>query len=386
MTSGPALILVKLAKQFEALSNKKASGQLLVIQGNQTVEIDWLGGNLIEIKGIGYPRRSFDRAITQNCPQWQPQDFDPHSAIPWQYQLCIQGLTQKKITPPQAKLILLNMIQEALIELGNWPEITLQWKTHNFAYPKVISQLSFNPTEVKTILTKALHFQQQWYAQGLSKLNPNYSPVSKQTFAPDALSGMGKYLDGNYTLWDISLGLNKPIHAITKALIPLAQKQVIQFKKISDLPISSSTTKAVPPPVKTPPKAEIKQPIVVKGKTIACIDDSPVIGSTLTQILTPYGHQVISILDPMKGLPQLMKAKPDLIFLDLILPTTNGYAVCQSLRKIPAFQKTPIIMLSSRDGQAEREKSKQVGANDYLTKPPEPDKVMAMLQKHLTLS
>lgn len=65
-----------------------------------------------------------------------------------------------------------------------------------------------------------------------------------------------------------------------------------------------------------------------KKPLITCIDDSPIIAERLEQILQPAGFRVLTINNPMQGVAKLAEEKPDLIFLDVVMPQTGGYNVC----------------------------------------------------------
>jgi chemotaxis family two-component system response regulator PixG len=79
----------------------------------------------------------------------------------------------------------------------------------------------------------------------------------------------------------------------------------------------------------------------------------------------------------------LLSRKPDLIFLDLVMPNTNGYEICSQLRKVSAFRITPIIILTGNDGIIDRVRAKIVGASDFLSKPVDAETVLAVTSKHL---
>ncbi len=78
-----------------------------------------------------------------------------------------------------------------------------------------------------------------------------------------------------------------------------------------------------------------------------------------------------------------MKHLPDLILLDLNMPNDNGYSVCKFLRESEAFSKTPIVILTSQDTAIDRTRAKLVGATDFIAKPPEPKKLLQMIELYL---
>ena len=79
---------------------------------------------------------------------------------------------------------------------------------------------------------------------------------------------------------------------------------------------------------------------------IACIDDSISVYKSLEKILTAHGYRSFGVQDPLKIIPSLIRNKPDLIFLDLVMPITNGYEVCEQIRKTPSLKHIPVIILT----------------------------------------
>jgi chemotaxis family two-component system response regulator PixG len=103
----------------------------------------------------------------------------------------------------------------------------------------------------------------------------------------------------------------------------------------------------------------------------------------MQRILEPLGFEVMVITEPLQSVSILLKRKPDLIFLDLIMPNTNGYELCTFLRKTTTFQEVPIVILTGRDGMIDRVRAKMAGSSDFLSKPPDSLKVVQMLRKFL---
>jgi chemotaxis family two-component system response regulator PixG len=79
----------------------------------------------------------------------------------------------------------------------------------------------------------------------------------------------------------------------------------------------------------------------------------------------------------------LIQYKPDMIFLDLIMPIASGYEICTQLRRISAFTNTPVIILTAHDSLLDRVRAKVVGSTDFLAKPIVADKVIAIVRKYL---
>ncbi len=131
--------------------------------------------------------------------------------------------------------------------------------------------------------------------------------------------------------------------------------------------------------VSAPPRIRIHQPLIV------CIDDSFQVCQAVNQILAPAGYRFTSIQDSMQALPTLIELKPSLIFLDLMMPVANGYEICVQVRRVSVLKDIPIVILTGKDGIVDRVRAKMAGASDYLAKPVEADKLLAVVQKYLIL-
>ena len=116
---------------------------------------------------------------------------------------------------------------------------------------------------------------------------------------------------------------------------------------------------------------------------VACVDDSPFVCERLEKIFRGAGYQFVSVLDSMKALPILIAKKPQLIFLDLVMPNASGYEICSRLRKVSTFRQTPIVILTGNDGVIDRVRAKVVGATDFLAKPVQSDLVLEVANKYL---
>jgi len=126
------------------------------------------------------------------------------------------------------------------------------------------------------------------------------------------------------------------------------------------------------------------QPTVGKKLyTIACIDDSQTVLNSIKHFLDENTFSVVMINDPVKALMQILRSKPDLILLDVEMPSLDGYELCSLLRKHSAFKNTPIIMVTGRTGFIDRAKAKLVRSSGYLTKPFTQSELLKMVFKHL---
>jgi len=118
------------------------------------------------------------------------------------------------------------------------------------------------------------------------------------------------------------------------------------------------------------------QPVVV------VIDDSPTIRKIMELTLQRMDLRVVSAASGVAGLAAVAEHNPVLIFLDIVLPSVNGYQLCQVIKRNPRYQHIPVIMLSGKDGIFDKMRGRLAGANDYITKPFEPGAVLGAVRKH----
>ncbi|NEW07504.1 response regulator transcription factor [Paenibacillus sp. SYP-B3998] len=111
-------------------------------------------------------------------------------------------------------------------------------------------------------------------------------------------------------------------------------------------------------------------------KTVLVVDDDPNICRITKLYLEKSGYSVETAHDGDQALAQFDKLSPDFIVLDLMLPKRDGWAVCQKIR---AMSDVPILMLTARGQVEERIEGLQMGADDYLIKPFDPNELVARI-------
>ncbi|HDH09787.1 MAG TPA: response regulator [Chloroflexi bacterium] len=119
------------------------------------------------------------------------------------------------------------------------------------------------------------------------------------------------------------------------------------------------------------------------AKKILIIDDSPFIARSLAYILKKRGYEVITATNGEEGLAKIREEKPDLVFLDVMMPEKDGFQVCREVRSDPEMGNPYIIMLTAKGQEADREKGLRLGANDFMTKPFIPSRVVEKVREVL---
>lgn len=118
------------------------------------------------------------------------------------------------------------------------------------------------------------------------------------------------------------------------------------------------------------------------GLKILIIDDSKTIRRTAETILAKEGFQVFTAIDGFDALSKVSDHKPDVIFVDIMMPRLDGYQTCALIKHNKTFRQTPIIMLSSKDGLFDRARGKIVGSEEYLTKPFTKEELLNVINLH----
>jgi len=116
-------------------------------------------------------------------------------------------------------------------------------------------------------------------------------------------------------------------------------------------------------------------------KRILVVDDEPFILRSLTFILKKNGYDVDSATNGEEAVNAIVNDKPRLVFLDLMMPKKNGLEVCAEIRQDATLDDVHIIMLTAKGQEQDREKGLEAGANEYLTKPFSPSKVLERVRE-----
>ncbi len=112
------------------------------------------------------------------------------------------------------------------------------------------------------------------------------------------------------------------------------------------------------------------------------VDDSKTIRRTAETLLQREGYEVITAEDGFEALSKIANQKPDIIFVDIMMPRLDGYQTCALIKNNADFKATPVIMLSSKDGLFDKAKGRIVGSDQYVTKPFSKDEILEAIQTH----
>jgi CheY-like chemotaxis protein len=170
-----------------------------------------------------------------------------------------------------------------------------------------------------------------------------------------------KWFDGNRTIVDIATALDRDPLQVARSYAQWTQMGWMQCQK----PIDN-----------TPAEPEaVEVPIVLS------VDDSPIVQTRIKRALSDH-CEVLLANDAMSALHLLARQPVDLLLLDVTMPGIDGIELCQTLRRMSKFAHLPIIMLTAKDKSYDRALAEMVGATEYLTKPLDDEKLIAVVNQY----
>lgn len=379
------LNISKPVRFLETLKRLRFSGQLIFTSSKEQQWFFFLYlGQIIYATGGEHPVRRWQRNLATHCPQIPVHSSTIQHDLSgiedkalincWEYKLLCLWVAQGKITDQQLAKMIRAVITEVLFDVVQASRVIYQInQDESFSKPLIL-------IDVHEALTEFIQLWQVWRDAKVTENSPNKAPVIKQ---PEALQKrtsaqvyqtLSKLLDGQQTLRDLAVKMKRDVVEVTRSLLPYIQTGLVELINIPDLPAPVDTA----PPEKPP--TPITEPT---GPLIACVDDSPLVCKTMEGLLTAAGYRFIGVEDGMRAFGTLLTYKPDVIFLDLVMPNTNGYEICSQLRKLACFRNTPIVILTGNDGIVDRVRAKLIGASDFLSKPVDAGIVLSVIRKHL---
>lgn len=376
----------KLAKLIQACVSEHFTGRLSVENTHflQSWTLYFYQGCLIWAASSVHPIRRFCRQMSLHCPELSIHTVVEWGAdtVDWDYIFLAKLVKQGKIQWKQMAAVIEGQITEILFDLLQQSELQSR-SIIPLTYRRIPESTIDSTTKNSSLVLVATEYcwlqaKQAWEAwrqAGLRDYSPNLAPAIRQAKQLQQLIPAVAYrnlislADGNWTLRDLAVKLKQNLLPLTQSIIPYIHQGLIGLIEVEDILAASN--------VSQPHLQASTSPLV------ASIDDSKNDRLMISRILTQAGYRFINIEDPVKALLILLKHKPDLIFLDLIMPVVNGYEICSQIRRTSVFKDTPVIILTNNDGIVDRVRAKVVCASGFLAKPIKAEKVLKIVQKHL---
>ncbi len=118
-------------------------------------------------------------------------------------------------------------------------------------------------------------------------------------------------------------------------------------------------------------------------KTILIADDQPHLRLLVSKTLSGPDYRIIEARDGNEAYALAMRESPDVLILDWMMPNRTGIQVVEALRREPGLRDVPVIMLTARDQNADRNRAVTLGVHSYLVKPFSPIELMETVEKIL---
>ncbi|MDV3350236.1 response regulator [Leptothoe sp. LEGE 181152] len=385
-------------------------------------EVEWflyfLVGQIVWANTRTHSKRRWHRQCLKYSPDLSKKAIHDIAHQPENYKVMAQLVMQQKFSREQFSQVVIGCISEILFDIIY--QATLELKTSQKLIYKVSSRNGANFPCI------GLHrepiwqqVQQDWHAwqqANLTDYNPNLAPkiiradILRERTSEATFRELEKLADGRLTLRDLAVKTGQPLILLTQSLIPHIRRDLMKLVNVKDLssapyikprtptsfvPSSGShhsvakkraavTSSMKANPVKRQRPCTCSQANNDKGKAVvAYVDDNLADSQAMADIFKESDYRYVNISDSLQALTKLLELKPQLIFLDLVMPVVNGYELCAQIRRISVLKDVPVIIMTNNNSIPDRVRAKVVGSNGFLGKPIKPKRVLKVVLKHL---
>ncbi len=116
---------------------------------------------------------------------------------------------------------------------------------------------------------------------------------------------------------------------------------------------------------------------------VMVIDDSNTIRLTAETILKKEGYEVFTATNGFEAMSVITDTRPDIIFVDIMMPRLDGYQTCKLIKNNSYFRHTPVIMLSSKDSLFDRARGRVAGSEQHINKPFTKSELLEAIQRYV---
>lgn len=376
--------MIALRSALHRLKNERCSGRLIVSNSQKTRwTFFFYYGRIMFASGGPHPVRQWLALLRRYTNNHQRQQvlrslkhYSASSSVQcWEYEVLYESLKRELISREQLSAMCQAVVSWSIFDIWQAGDCKTQFIEDATTLPTTVLIDPEQATDACVSEWAA------WQKAGILAYRPSLGveiiqaeQLQRQTPA-NTYRSMQRMLDGKATLREIAAKFKKDVRPFVRTLAPFVESGALAWREVADLPCPVKTRSATKP---APPQSS------QSTATIACIDDSRVSCEYMSLFVKGAGFDYIPITDPQQALETLLEKRPDLVFLDLVMPHTSGYEVCSQLRRQDCFKHTPIIILTGNDGIIDRVRAKMVGATDFLGKPLSAQEFERVTQEHLS--
>lgn len=197
---------------------------------------------------------------------------------------------------------------------------------------------------------------------------------------PKVKEHLKNYVNGEQTLVDIAKAMDKDPLKVATIYVDWVKSGWVSFKKISQI----DRTKSIIYSDNNRQTKSLNKTSVRDLPIVLSVDDSPIVQISIKRALSGH-YNVLFASQASEALSILNQNSIELLLLDLTMPDIDGLDFCKTIRKIPKFKDLPVIMVTARDGFVDKLKGQIAGTNKYITKPFQPEELLEIVNKYITV-
>ena len=345
-------------------------------------------GRLVWAEGGVHPYRAWRRLLDRYCPDVNETNFKLDGDRSFEcgdYYILTVLLQQKHITREEATECIKTRANEVVFDmLQSQSRKPLKIEPETASTSSFLTsglQMSISLVNVEEVLVEAQQAWVIWREKGLQNYSPNLAPrMKQQERLREEVSGIVfqnflRLLDGQRSLRDLAAKMNKDVRRLASSLMPYVKQELLELVKIKDIKLTFLQPQ-IPNNSSPASVGNSDTPLIV------CVDDSPQICHIMEKIITKAGYRFMGVQQALQAVPTLISSKPDLVFLDIGMPIVNGYEICSQIRRVSQLKHIPVVILTGNDGIVDRVRAKVVGANAFVSKPIEVEKILQAIEEN----